>query len=174
MTPTRKRPIVVAHVRGRQPVCYWRDRSGRYRCCPGDEHSAQGVLDDVEQGSDAWSFPVEMPVLAWRKLEDLRRSIGELPVCAPDPNNRALVLEWHEGELQARAFWKDLKGFYRTAEFKELPEALDEMVARLEVEERKARTESPESYPAVLPVEVLEYLQEQELEIVGIEKARLN
>jgi phosphoserine aminotransferase len=28
--------------------------------------------------------------------------------------------------------------------------------------------------PAVLPVEVLEYLQEQELEIVGIEKARLN
>ena len=174
MTPTRKRPIVVAHVRGRQPVCYWRDRGGRYRCCPGDETSARSVLDDVERGFDAWSFPVEMPVLAWRKLEDLRRAIGELPVCAPDPDTRALVREWHEGELQAKAFWKDLRGQYRTAEFDELPEALDAMVARLEAEERKERAESPESYPAVLPVEVLEYLQEQELEIMGVEKVRLN
>ena len=115
-----------------------------------------------------------MPVLAWRKLEDLRRAIGELPVCSPDPDNRALVIEWHEGELQAKAFWKDLRGQYRTAKFDELPEALDAMVARLEAEERKERAESPESYPAVLPVEVLEYLQEQELEIMGVEKVRLN
>jgi hypothetical protein len=174
MTPTRKRPIVVVHARGADPVCYWQDRRGRYRCCPGDERAAKGVLDMVEEGHEPWSFAREMPVAAWVKLEALRRSIGALPVFQQDPDNRAMVIEGFEGGGYAKAFWKDPKGSYRAADFEELPETLDKMVERIEAEERKARDEHPESYPSVLPVEVLEYLQEQELEIVGIEKARLN
>lgn len=160
--------VIRAEGRGK---CVWQDDKGHYRAC--DEEKSKTEEDFKRHEADPSTIVVKMPVLVFRGIEAVHRAAygWPEPVVKEGPIfSRAMCLHTL-GSGKARVYWKDAKGHYREAvcsardakNFHSLQDRFREI-------ESRTFKQSPDTYPAVLPVSVLASIQQLELAAMGLKR----
>lgn len=164
------RVVLVVRIKG-ESACFWQDEEGRYRVCRGDE--SLGVEDFKRHEADPSTIAVNMYTVVFKALEKRQREIygWPEPVVKEGPIfTRAMCLH-PLGPGKARVYWKDAEGEYRkvVCSFQDAKN-FQSLQDRFRTIESRTKAQSPDTYPELLPIEVLSTIQEREFAAMGLTK----